>query len=96
MLTFVLDNTDLIILKDADDKTRYTCEQILEAMSNSIDIDFIDIQNEGAPIYLGNDYAEYQVNILSPLNGKTYTYGIGPIEAEALHNIGMARTQNIA
>ena len=38
-------------------------EDFISDLANSIELDFIEVMNEGAPEYRGNDYADYAVNI---------------------------------
>lgn len=38
-------------------------EDFISDLANSAELDFIDVMNEGAPEYAGNDYAYYVINI---------------------------------
>lgn len=80
MLSFEMKNHTLVMTKDDDDNP--TLPEMIEALANSIDVDFVRMENEGAPVYLGNDYAEYRVTVL---DGESQNeFGIGPKERWAL------------
>ena len=38
-------------------------EDFISDLANSAELDFIEVMNEGAPEYRGNDYADYAINI---------------------------------
>lgn len=77
---------DTIICYADDEDIPTTPEKIVEAIANSIDLDFVNLENEGAPVYFGNSYAEYQVRILLPkFDSNEHIIGIGPNEAEMLN-----------
>lgn len=50
------------------------------------DTDFIALLNEGCPINLGNDYAQYEFVAFN--DGGVFTYRFGPIEMEKLRRDG--------
>lgn len=64
-----------------------TCAEVLEALAYSIDIDFIELLNEGWPVYLGNSYARYEFVALA--DGFVYTYHFGPNELDELNEKGL-------
>ena len=57
----------------------------LEALANSIDIDFCDILNEGFAIACGNDFAEYQFTAL--VAGYKYQYRLSHYELTDLLDV---------
>jgi hypothetical protein len=85
MLSFAPKNKEIICYADREDIPT-TPEKIVEALADSIDVDFVGVENEGAPVFLGNSYAEYQIRVLMPqLDGKEHTIGIGPNEADVVN-----------
>jgi len=71
-----------------DDERIDAVEQIIEAAVNSPDIDFIGMENGGAPVALGNSYAEYQFTALVGPDRRERLFGIGPMELSALMEKG--------
>lgn len=86
MLTFEKDGRDIVCTRDEDDGN-LSCERIVEAMANSIEIDVTTLENEGAPVFLGNAYAEYQLRALTN-EGEELVYGVGPNELKELRDKG--------
>lgn len=54
----------------------FTIETAIEQMANSIEIDFVELLNESAPIYYGNFYAVYGLNI----GFAEYHFGVDEME----------------
>lgn len=70
----------LIVYKDDEDEP--TLEELVCDIANSDDIDMVSLENDGAPVNLGNDYAEYQICVL--FDDTKRRVGIGPKELWAL------------
>lgn len=51
--------------------------------------DFIEFLNEGAPIYLGNSYAWYELKVL--VDGYQYTFGVDADDVARLNRGGEAK-----
>ena len=81
------DDGELHIGRDDDERVE-TVEQIIEEAANSADIDFVDLENEGAPVFLGNSYAEYQFRALVGPNREERAFGIGERELDELNREG--------
>ena len=85
MLTFETTDDFLVVHMDEEDAP-ITPQEVVEALEHSIDVDFVGMENEGAPSSMGNDYAEYRAKVLMPrLDGKVHTFGIGQMEADELN-----------
>lgn len=80
MITCHTDGATLVIEKDPDDEPKL--QDLVADVANSSEIDVTELENEGAPVYLGNDYAEYQLAVL--MGGTERRVGIGPKELWAL------------
>lgn len=80
MICCDMSKTTLTVTKDDEDEP--TLEELVCAIANSAEIDPIELENEGTPVYLGNDYAEYQVRILTQKGERVF--GVGPKELWAL------------
>jgi len=60
--------------------------KVIEALSNSTDVTFGELLNEGWPINLGNDYARYEFTMY--LDGHIWTFGLGNRELTELNKEG--------
>lgn len=86
MISFDLDNNNnLTITCDPIDIPIQPREIIAQA-AHSIDINFIDTENEGAPVNFGNSYAEYQFKIYNPKTNQTLRFGIGSMECNEINH----------
>lgn len=80
MISCTTEDRTLIVTKDDEDDPRLA--ELVADIANSAAIDFVKLANEGAPVNLGNDYAEYVV--LIDTHPDTVAFGIGPKELWAL------------
>lgn len=74
------DYPNIVIDLDGDSPTE--CAQVIESLAYSASCDFINLTNEGFPVYLGNSYARYEFIALN--DGLTFTYPFGPNELKEL------------
>lgn len=80
MITCETRGKTLIVRKDDEDEP--TLRELVCDIANSAEIDVMDLENEGAPVSLGNDHAEYQMRVL--FDDTEHRVGIGPKELWAL------------
>lgn len=60
--------------------------KVIEALAYSIDVTFGELLNEGAPVSLGNAYAQYEFTMY--LEGYIWTFGFGNRELAELNKEG--------
>lgn len=77
--------TYIIAHKDEND-ARVHCEELLEAMANSINITFDEILNEGFPIALGNTFFVFDFTAYA--DGYKFQYVISANETAELNENG--------
>ena len=86
MISTSTDGTTLTIEIDPID-VPVNPRQLVEAVANSIDVDFVRLENDGAPVFLGNSYAEFQMSLLLPkFDSQEHTFGLGEMECETLNH----------
>jgi len=76
------DYPNIHIWLDEDD-SKVTEADVLAGLANGGSVDFVNITNEGYPVYLGNSYARYEFVALN--DGLVFTYPMGPIEVDELN-----------
>lgn len=80
MITCETRGQTLIVCKDDEDEP--TLGELVCDIANSDEIDMASLENDGAPVNLGNGYAEYQIGVL--FGDTRRRVGIGPKELYAL------------
>lgn len=73
------ENDTIRIELDANDNP--TIEDVVAGIANG-DVDFYEVANEGCPIYLGNEYAQYEFTAY--VNGELCEFAYGAIEHDEL------------
>jgi hypothetical protein len=73
------ENNNIII--ELDHEYAESCEEVVAAIANSM-VDFVELENEGYPVNLGNSYARYEFTALQ--DGIECEFAFGPIELDQL------------